>query len=132
MILESIVGLSIIVYASLDSPAPEPVPPPPPSSARHRDAALLPLVHRAAACVLQRIADDPGSRAGRRAGEVEALIVTAMAGCARPLRAVVHAHDRMYGRGSGEAFLRGPFMDVLPAAVAQLTRMRAGADPRGN
>ena len=128
MLLESIVGLSIIVTASLDSPAPEnPAPPPPALSVRQRDAALLPLVHRATACVLEQIASDPRTLESPRADEIENLIADAMFGCTPHLRAVVVFHDRMYGRGSGEAFLRGPFMEVLPAAVVQQTRMRAGA-----
>jgi len=30
---------------------------------------------------------------------------------------MIDAHDRMYGAGSGEALLLGPYLDVLPAAV---------------
>ena len=127
MILESIVGLSIIVSASLETrPSLEPEPPPA-LSVRQRDAALLPLVQRATECILQTIADDPRALDSPRAEEIDGLIVEAMFGCRRQLRAVVTAHDRMYGTGSGEAFVRGPFMDVLPAAVVQQARMRAGA-----
>ena len=33
------------------------------------------------------------------------------------VRAMIDAHDRMFGAGSGEAFLLGPYLDVLPSAV---------------
>jgi hypothetical protein len=127
MILESIVGLSIIVSASLETRPSLEAEPPPALSVRQRDAALLPLVQRATECILQTIADDPRALDSPRAEEIDGLIVEAMFGCRRQLRAVVTAHDRMYGTGSGEAFVRGPFMDVLPAAVVQQARMRAGA-----
>ena len=128
MILESIVGLSIIVSASLETrPSIDTEPPPPALSVRQRDAALLPLVQRATECILHGIAAGPRELDHARAEEIDGLIVEAMFGCRRQLRAVVNAHDRMYGDGSGEAFVRGPFMDVLPAAVVQQARMRAGA-----
>ncbi|MGE0062430.1 MAG: hypothetical protein AB7T86_10165 [Xanthobacteraceae bacterium] len=128
MILESIVGLSIIVSASLETrPSIDTEPPPPALSVRQRDAALLPLVQRATECILHGIAAGPRELDRARAEEIDGLIVEAMFGCRRQLRAVVNAHDRMYGDGSGEAFVRGPFMDVLPAAVVQQARMRAGA-----
>ena len=36
---------------------------------------------------------------------------------------MIDAHDRMYGTGSGEAFLLGPYLDVLPAAVIKQVRI---------
>jgi hypothetical protein len=30
----------------------------------------------------------------------------------------------MYGSGSGEAFLLGPYLDVLPSAVVQQVRIK--------
>jgi hypothetical protein len=43
-------------------------------------------------------------------------------------RAMIDAHDRMNGTGSGEAFLLGPYLDVLPAAVVR--RVRIGTPVR--
>jgi hypothetical protein len=43
----------------------------------------------------------------------------------RPVRAMIDAHDRMYGAGSGEAFLLGPYLDVLPAAVVGQVKAKA-------
>ena len=41
---------------------------------------------------------------------------------------MIDTHDRMYGTGSGEAFLLGPYLDVLPAAVVR--RVRIGTPVR--
>jgi hypothetical protein len=38
---------------------------------------------------------------------------------------MMDAHDSMYGQGSGEAFLLGPYLDVLPSAV--VTQVKAPA-----
>jgi len=35
------------------------------------------------------------------------------------VRAMIDAQDRMYGNGSGEAFLLGPYLDVRPGAVVK-------------
>ena len=53
------------------------------------------------------------------------VIVDSIAACARPVRAMIDAHDRMYGAGSGEAFLLGPYLDVLPAAVVGQVKAKA-------
>ncbi len=37
---------------------------------------------------------------------------------------MIDAHDHMYGYGSGEAFLLGPYLDVLPAAVVKQVRVK--------
>jgi hypothetical protein len=40
---------------------------------------------------------------------------------------MMDAHDRMYGYGSGEAFLLGPYLDVLPSAVVKQVKAREPA-----
>ena len=39
-----------------------------------------------------------------------------------PLSAMIDAHDRLYGEGSGHAFFMGPYLEVLPAAVSRQVR----------
>ena len=41
-----------------------------------------------------------------------------MPACLTPVRAMIAAYDRYYGDGTGEAFFMGPYLDVLPRAVA--------------
>jgi hypothetical protein len=126
MILESVFGLSLVLNVSLESQIPtagrgiawgQP-------SVIERQAELLPAIARATECILRRIADDPRYSAALRPGEINDLIANSLRGCARPLRALIDTYDRMYGPGSGEAFLLGPFLDVLPSAVVHQVKAR--------
>jgi hypothetical protein len=128
MILEALFGLSLVTRVSLDT-----LPPAADPSAwlqmsvQKKDAALLPLVQRATECILRKAAADPRYKADMGAGEINDLIVDAIAACAILVRAMVRAHDRMYGAGSGEAFLLGPYLDVLPGAVVRQVKVRTPA-----
>ncbi len=126
MILETLLGLSLVMRVSLDSQ----VPPPDPAawmqlSVRQKDAALLPLVQRATECIIRQVSADPRYKAELRPDEINDLIVESITACKRPVRAMVDAHDRMYGYGSGEAFLLGPYLDVLPSAVVRQVGVKA-------
>jgi hypothetical protein len=126
MVLETIFGLSLVINASLDTSTP-------PNtdrsiwmemSVRQKDAALLPLVRRATACIVRKVTADPRFSEQLRPGEINDLIVDSMPSCGKLVRAMIDAHDRMYGDGSGEAFLMGPYLDILPAAVSQQVRAK--------
>lgn len=126
MIVKSLVGLSLVLSVSLDAE-----PPKPPAavawnhfSARHIEAALLPLVQRATACILRQVSADPRYRGTPGPDEINQLIIESITPCARPVRAMIKAHDRLYGDGSGEAFLLGPYLDVLPSAVVKQVKMK--------
>jgi hypothetical protein len=126
MILEPLFGLSLVLSVSLDlQPAPAETGAWVPMSTRQRDAKLLPLVREATDCIVRRVFADPRYNADLRPGEINDLIVDSMAGCIKPVRAMIDAHDRMYGSGSGEAFLLGPYLDVLPAAVVGQVKFKA-------
>jgi hypothetical protein len=127
MILESVFGLSLVLNVSLDTEIPHRQEAPGWSqlSVAERQAKLLPLVARATDCILQRIANDARYRPNLRPDEVNDLISDSLRGCARPLRAMIEMHDRLYGAGSGEAFLLGPYLDVLPSAVVRQVRMKS-------
>lgn len=126
MILETALGMSLFVNVSLDSGMPD-------TgnrnawtqlSVRQKDATLLPLVRRATDCIVQAVAANPRYTDGLRPTDVNDLIVDSIAACAKPVRMMIEAHDRMYGTGSGEAFLLGPYLDVLPAAVVKQVRVK--------
>jgi hypothetical protein len=125
MILKSLFGLSLVLSVSLDT---QPPPANPTAwmqmSMRQKDAALLPLVERATACIIQSVTADPRYKNELRPDEVNDLIVDSISTCKQPVRAMINAHDRMYGHGSGEAFLVGPYLDVLPAAVVRQVRVK--------
>jgi len=125
MILKPLFGLSLVLSVSLDTQ----VPPTDPAawmqlSVRQKDAALLPLVQRATECIVHRVSADPRYKAELRPDEINDLIVDSISACKQPVRAMIDAHDRMYGYGSGEAFLLGPYLDVLPSAVVRQVRVK--------
>jgi len=128
MILETLFGLSLVMPVSLDTE----VPPADPAawmqmSVRQKDAALLPLVQRATECIVHQVSADPRYKAELRPDQINDLIVDSIASCERAVRTMIGAHDRMYGNGSGEAFLLGPYLDVLPAAVVRQVRVKVPA-----
>ena len=125
MILEPLFGLSLVLSVSLDlQPPPAETGTSVPMLTRQRDAKLLPLVREATDCIVHRVFADPRYNADLRPGEINDLIVDSMAGCVKPVRAMIDAHDRMYGSGSGEAFLLGPYLDILPAAVVGQVKLK--------
>jgi hypothetical protein len=127
MILEPLFGLSLVLNASLNmqNHAADGASPWTQMSVRQKDAALLPLVRQATDCIVHMVFGHPRYSADLRADEINDLIVDSMAACMRPVRAMIDAHDRMYGAGSGEAFLLGPYLDVLPAAVVGQVKAKA-------
>ena len=60
-----------------------------------------------------------GDKTGTALGE---LIVDSVPSCIKPVHAMIDAYDRYYGEGIGEAFLMGPYLDVLPKAVLAGTK----------
>lgn len=129
MILESVLGLSVVLNVSLNSQTSLKTDPAAwqQLSAPQRQAALLPLVQRATDCIVQKFIADPRYNTDMRADEINDLIVDSISGCGRAVRAMIDAHDRLYGIGSGEAFLLGPYLDVLPSAVVKQVKVKTPA-----
>ena len=131
MIVESILGLSLVLSSPATTVsladraalamAPQPLPN---VLARERETALLPLVQRATACIARKVSSDPRYEDGARSAAVNDLIIDAIPACVKPVRAMIDAHDRLYGSGSGEAFLLGPYFDVLPSAIVKQVKSR--------
>lgn len=126
MILETALGLSLFVNVSLDAGVSAQ-----PNrnawtqmSVRQKDATLLPLVRRATDCIVRAVTIHPRYSDNLRPTDINDLIVDSIASCSKSVRAMIDAHDRMYGFGSGEAFLLGPYLDVLPAAVVKQVRVK--------
>ena len=86
-------------------------------SAQQKIAATEPLVRSATECIVRAVIADPRYRdkGGTVLGD---LIVDSVPSCLTPVHAMIDAYDRYYGEGSGEAFFMGPYLDVLPKAVA--------------
>jgi hypothetical protein len=126
MVLETLFGMSLVLNVSLESQLALTSDPPSwlQMSVRQKDASLLPLVRQATDCVVRKVVADPRYSADLRIDDINDLIVDSISACARPVRAMINAHDRMYGIGSGEAFLLGPYLDVLPSAVVKQVKVR--------
>jgi hypothetical protein len=86
-------------------------------TAQEKVAATEPLVRSATECIVRAVIADP-RYATKATIELGDLIVDSMPSCLTPVRAMIDAYDRYYGEGSGEAFFVGPYLDVLPKAVA--------------
>jgi hypothetical protein len=129
MILEAMVGLSLVLNVSLDTQTAAATSPAPwlQMSVSQKDAALLPLVRTATDCIVRMVASDPRYSPNMHPGDINDLIVDSIAACGQPVRAMMDAHDRMYGKGSGEAFLLGPYLDVLPSAVVTQVKVKVPA-----
>ena len=129
MILEPLLGLSLVLKVSLDTTVPASIDPSVWTrlSVPQKDAALLPLVQRATDCILRQVTADPRSSSDMRPEQINDLIVDSVAACRQSLHAMIRLHDRLYGDGTGEAFLLGPYLDVLPAAVIRRVKVKAQA-----
>lgn len=131
MIVESLFGLSLVlgspaITVSLDGRtdlafAPAPIPD---VSMRQKETALLPLVRRATECIVRRVSSDPRYDGDVRAAAINDLIIDSIPACAKPVQAMIETHDSLYGAGSGEAFLLGPYLDVLPSAIVKQIKVR--------
>jgi len=86
-------------------------------SAEQKIAATEPLVRSATECIVHAVIADPRYRDGGRTALGD-LIVDSVPLCLTLVHAMIDAYDRYYGAGSGDAFFMGPYLDVLPTAVA--------------
>jgi hypothetical protein len=134
MIFAPLAGMAFVVMASTGPiHAPDP-------TANHltepeKTAALNVLVERATDCIAGQVSRDARYDSLEAAGTLGDLIVESVPSCLEPVRAMIDAHDRFYGQGSGEAFFMGPYLDVLPRAVEKRHQAErpggvAAGDPR--
>jgi hypothetical protein len=93
-------------------------------SAQEKAAATAPLVRAATDCSVRAVIADP--RYGKQpAPDLGDLIADSMPACRTPVRAMIAAYDRYYGDGTGEAFFMGPYLEVVPRAVAAAAKSAA-------
>ncbi len=88
-------------------------------SVQQKHAAIQPLLRTATDCVVRAVASDPKFQVTLPPGDINELIVSSMEGCVEPMRAMIDAHDRLFGEGTGEAFFMGPYLEILPKAVTR-------------
>lgn len=123
MFVKTLVELSLLVSVAINPgiAAPDGDRAPVSLSAREKTAIVHPLIDIATDCVAQAVVANP------RLGEddVTNLIVESFRECVEPVRAMIDAHDRYYGPGSGEQFFMGPYLDALPAVVTAIVTKTA-------
>ncbi len=117
MFAGALLGISLVVNVAV---LPGTVDPDPPQiharlNDQQKDAVMVPLIKSATDCVAHAVAADP--RLGK--ANFGDLIVESFSTCVTPVRALIDAHDRIFGNGTGEQFFMGPYLDELPAAVNQ-------------
>jgi hypothetical protein len=86
-------------------------------SAQQKHAVIRPLVETANQCIARKVTTDPRYSPLAQAGEINGLIVDSVPSCVDAMRALIDAHDRLFGDGAGETYFMGPYLDALPAAV---------------
>ena len=119
MIPAALVGLSFVVMAAFEPGVHSPLGNNGIRMSPQQKAAVMrPLVRSATDCIIQAVVDDPQFQHAR-APDINNLIVASMTRCLEPVRAMIDAHDRVFGEGSGEAFFMGPYLDGLPATVTR-------------
>lgn len=123
MILESLVGvaLSLVVSVAVESGNGPALSHGPAMTAQQKTVIMQPLVRSATECVLRAVAADPRTRSIDGV-DLREIIVGSMPSCADRMRAMIDAHDKLYGEGSGELFFMGPYLDALPATVVKAVK----------
>jgi len=86
-------------------------------SLQQRGAATRAFMRSATECIVRSVAADGRFRKDEPAVNLGDLIVEAVPKCLTAVRAMIDAHDRYFGEGSGEAFFMGAYLDALPNAV---------------
>jgi hypothetical protein len=116
MFVDAFAGLSLVVLASVNTGvvAPDPAGTIAQMTRQEKRANVQPFIQSATDCVVRRVAGDP--RLGRM--DLGELIVDSFKACVEPVRALIDAHDRYYGAGTGEQFFMGPYLDTLPATIS--------------
>jgi hypothetical protein len=88
-------------------------------SLQQKNAVIQPLMRSATDCIVRAVSASPKFKISMTPGDINELIVGSMEGCTEQMRAMIDAHDRLFGEGSGEAFFMGPYLEILPKAVTR-------------
>jgi hypothetical protein len=121
MIKAAVFGLYFILNTAVEpyQPALEPDAARIQMSVQQKNAVIQPLMRSATDCIVRVVSGNPKFRADMPPGEINELIVASMEGCVEQMRAMIDAHDQLFGEGSGEAFFMGPYLEILPRAVTR-------------
>lgn len=121
MIKTAVFGLSLVLNTAVEpyQPQLEPEAARIQMSLQQKNAVIQPLMRSATDCIVRAVSSSPNFQSGIQPGDLNELIVSSMEICIEPMRAMIEAHDRLFGEGSGEAFFMGPYLEILPKAVTR-------------
>ena len=121
MIKGVLFGLSLVVNTAVEPYQPQLAPEAErlQMSVQQKNAVIQPLLRSATDCIVGAVARDPKFKVSLPPAAINELIVTSMGACVDPMRAMIDAHNRLFGDGTGEAFFMGPYLDLLPRAVTR-------------
>lgn len=121
MVKGALLGLSLALNAAFEPPPPQLAPDTASGqmSLQRKNALIQPLMRSATDCIVHAVSGNPKFQASMAPAEINLLIVASMESCVEEMRAMIDAHDRLFGEGSGEAFFMGPYLEVLPRAVSR-------------
>jgi hypothetical protein len=124
MIKGALFGLSLVINTGIEPyhPALEPEAARMQMSLQQKNAVIQPLMRSATDCIVRAVSANPKFQISMAPGDINELIVGSMEGCLAQMRAMIDAHDRLFGEGSGEAFFMGPYLEILPKAVTRQVR----------
>lgn len=91
---------------------------------QQKNAATRTYVESATDCIARTVTADTRFRKDNPTANLAELIVDSVPRCVGPVRAMIAAYDRLFGEGFGEEFFMGPYLDLLPEAVAKLVSGR--------
>jgi hypothetical protein len=119
MILAPLLGASLVLSVSVDpgnplsqSKAIKEI------SLQQKNQIMQPLIRSATDCVVRTVVAELRIHPlNKKTTDMRDLIVSSMPSCIDAMRAMIDAHDRLYGEGTGETFFNGLFLDMLPASV---------------
>ena len=122
MILQTLVGASLVVATAVEPGNSVTSRMPADISVQQKHTIMEPLIRSATDCVLTAVKADPRMQQSGDGADLREVIISAMPSCADRMRAMIEAHDRLYGEGSGELFFMGPYLDTLPTTVVKAVK----------
>src|SRR5262245_52386759 len=92
------------------------------SSPAAKKKAFLPTVRVSTSCIAENSLNHPGILDAYRAQNIQPIVDAVWSQCANELELLRREHERLYGWGTGEGYVKGAYRNDLPRAV--LTRIK--------
>ena len=86
-------------------------------SERQKRKALLPALHATTECIAQEILRSPTALSHARQNKWSEAVQSMPEVCKAFGSTLIAEHDRLYGPGTGKAFVEGPYASDLPRAL---------------